>query len=348
MKSLAILQPSIEIYRNDFYHKLSKIYNLELFAKYKNSDLDKNIKFNKTIIIKTNFFEFEIFNYLKLFQSDLIILTGNLKILSNIIIILINLFYKKKIYYLNHVLSKKHSNLKFIFFKIITKLISGVITYTKTEQRFLKRYYRIKKSFYLSNGLKTVDPKLVNLNKSNYPFSIIFIGKISPKVNLDTFLERLIKFNSKCNLNIVTTTKSIKIIERKLNYLKEKNNLITVKLFLDKFDNSSLINIFNSSHFMIYPGSVGLSLIHSFNFGVPVILPFGKYYHMPEIEAFKNGHNGFYYEDTSDNFIRTLHKCLNIYMLDDYKRLSNNSLDTVRFNYNTENMVNNLIYFLKT
>ena len=48
MKSLAIVQPSIEIYRNDFYNKLSKVYTLELFAKYKNNKLNRNIKFNKT------------------------------------------------------------------------------------------------------------------------------------------------------------------------------------------------------------------------------------------------------------------------------------------------------------
>ena len=52
---------------------------------------------------------------------------------------------------------------------------------------------------------------------------------MSNKVNLDKFLDRLLTFNFKCNLNIVTS-KSLQKIEKKIKFLKDNNKLVKINL----------------------------------------------------------------------------------------------------------------------
>ena len=343
MKSLAFIQPSIEIYRNDFYSRLNKVFALSLFASKRNILLDKDINYKKIIHLETKYFEIQFFNYLNAFKSDHIVLTGNLKLLSNYIIIFLNIFFKRKIYFLNHVLSKKHSKSKFIINKIIYYFLNGVITYNKIEEKFLKRFYGLKKCKSIDNGLIKVDQNDINFNKREKIFTIIFIGKITKKVDFDFLIDSLSKFNKKCHLNIVTTSLSIRKIDKKLDELKRFNRLISIDTYVDIHENNLLINIFNNSHFMVYPGSIGLSLIHSLNFGVPVIIPKRRYFHKPEIYAFKHNHNGFYYKNNHHDFINVILNCLNIYKTKKYQIIVKNSVNTVKNNFNIEEMVKNLI-----
>ena len=156
-------------------------------------------------------------------------------------------------------------------------------------------------------------------------------------------IDSLSKFNKKCHLNIVTTSLSIRKIDKKLDELKRFNRLISIDTYVDIHENNLLINIFNNSHFMVYPGSIGLSLIHSLNFGVPVIIPKRRYFHKPEIYAFKHNHNGFYYKNNHHDFINVILNCLNIYKTKKYQIIVKNSVNTVKNNFNTEQMVKNLI-----
>ena len=100
MKSLAFIQPSIEIYRNDFYYRLNKVFALSLFASKKNILLKKNIKFKKIIHLETKYFEIQFFNDLNAFKSDHIVLTGNLKLLSNLYNYFFEYIFKEKFIFL--------------------------------------------------------------------------------------------------------------------------------------------------------------------------------------------------------------------------------------------------------
>ena len=57
----------------------------------------------------------------------------------------------------------------------------------------------------------------------------------------------------------------------------------------------------------IYPGSVGLSLIHAYNYGLPSIIFSDMRYHMPESAAFKEGFNGISYKkDSATSLARSI------------------------------------------
>ena len=58
---------------------------------------------------------------------------------------------------------------------------------------------------------------------------------------------------------------------------------------------------------------------------------------------FRNNYNGFYYENNHHDFINLLLNCLNIYKTQKYQIIVKNSVNTVKNNFNTEQMVKNLI-----
>lgn len=57
---------------------------------------------------------------------------------------------------------------------------------------------------------------------------------------------------------------------------------------------------FLSADLFVYPGRIGLSIIHAFSFGLPVVLNDNKENHGPEYEAFRPGVNGWAFRENDD------------------------------------------------
>jgi glycosyltransferase involved in cell wall biosynthesis len=91
---------------------------------------------------------------------------------------------------------------------------------------------------------------------------------------------------------------------------------------------------FLSSITLLHPGAIGLSLLHAFGYGLPVITHDDRRYQMPEIAALKDGENGllFRHGDVAD-MARVL-----CWLLDHPERrasLSQRALLTARTQYNS-------------
>lgn len=68
------------------------------------------------------------------------------------------------------------------------------------------------------------------------------------------------------------------------------------------YDESALAPWFLLADCFVYPGAIGLSLIHAFTYGVPVITHDAVAFHNPEIHALRDGENGvlFRRDDAAD------------------------------------------------
>ena len=58
------------------------------------------------------------------------------------------------------------------------------------------------------------------------------------------------------------------------------------------YDESALAPWFLSSQFLVHPGAIGLTLMHAFGYGLPVVTHDDMDFQMPEIAAFEDGVNG--------------------------------------------------------
>ena len=92
-----------------------------------------------------------------------------------------------------------------------------------------------------------------------------------------------------------------------------------------------------SSHIFCYPANIGLSIMHAFGYGLPVVTDDNYEAHNPEIWSLKTGTNGFVYRkgDASD-FVEKI-----IGLKEDpvlRQKISQEALKTVKL-YNIEEMV---------
>ena len=110
------------------------------------------------------------------------------------------------------------------------------------------------------------------------------------------------------------------------------------------YDQSELAPWFLSARCFVFPGSIGLSLTHAFAYGLPVIVPDCEHY--PEIAALSNGENGLFYRNGDKKDLAE--KIAYIVENKPYQQdLSVNALETIRRDYNMDNMVRRFIAAIK-
>lgn len=108
------------------------------------------------------------------------------------------------------------------------------------------------------------------------------------------------------------------------------------------YDENLLAPWFLSSRCFVYPGAIGLSLLHSFAYGLPVVTHDQRTLHNPEIAALTNNMNGIMFRmgDAAD-----LADKIQIVAGDDmtFRSMSNRALDTVTSKYSLGSMVSNFL-----
>ena len=66
------------------------------------------------------------------------------------------------------------------------------------------------------------------------------------------------------------------------------------------YEERDLAPYFLSADLFVYPTNLGLSILHAFGYGVPVVAGDLLYAHNPEVEALENGHNGILFRHLDD------------------------------------------------
>ena len=82
-------------------------------------------------------------------------------------------------------------------------------------------------------------------------------------------------------------------LKQKAKQLGVDNNIIWLGAI---YEQESLAPWFLYSKALIHPGAIGLSLLHSMGYGLPVLTHSNLDMHMPEIAAFKEGMNGLFFD----------------------------------------------------
>ena len=98
------------------------------------------------------------------------------------------------------------------------------------------------------------------------------------------------------------------------------------------FDEKFLSKYFCKSDFFLYPGYIGLSLVHAFYYSLPVITHNNKFMHAPEFSYFRNNYNGYFYQHKN---YKSLEKII-------YKALSSNKNKINQLRKNSKKSIKNL------
>ena len=346
-KWVLFVQPILPHYRVPFFEDFNKIYELDLFAEHNiNQKYSFGIKYSENL------------NFLKLFtwqknllrinfkEYDLVIFNVNPKYLSTIIALIICKLKSVKTIDYNHRRSSTSKSFSIIIRNLIVKILTnGRIYYTKTEfeEEINSNNFNLLKPVHLGYANNSIDTKLIfNFRKEYIPnkrFDFLFVGRLTSKANIQLLIRALVfsKLNYKVNI-LGNSQSNMKFFKNLADKYKVSERIIWHEFSSNE---KEISNLFNNCRCFVYPGEVGLSIIHAMAYGLPAIIHNNHIHHNPEHYAFTNKLNGLYFEENNErslSFIMDKLYSSSDKELEDY---SKNSLKTIRKCFSIEKMVIN-------
>jgi glycosyltransferase involved in cell wall biosynthesis len=112
------------------------------------------------------------------------------------------------------------------------------------------------------------------------------------------------------------------------------------------YNEEELAPLFLSAEFLVHPGAIGLSLMHAFGYGLPVITHNNEADQMPEFAALEDGVTGFLIEQ--DSPVSLKEKILGVLVDSELReQASIKALNTVREGYNTKVMADRFMQMVE-
>jgi glycosyltransferase involved in cell wall biosynthesis len=108
------------------------------------------------------------------------------------------------------------------------------------------------------------------------------------------------------------------------------------------YDEHELAPWFLSSTVLVHPGAIGLTLMHAFGYGIPVVTHDDFEFQMPEIAAFEDGINGLLFaNNNAAELATTISGLIKNRQLP--ARMGSAALNTVKSKYNTAAMAQRFV-----
>ena len=192
--------------------------------------------------------------------------------------------------------------------QIIMRLADVVLLYSdKEREEYISRGFAAYRTFALNNGLdiESIDrvsaewnrEKIAAFRKANgldaYNYWCIFLGRLTRKSEIGLLIESLPAIRGDVGIIALgdgPVAREAKEAARALGVCAR------VRWVGAQFDENAIAPWMLSASAFVYPGTVGLSLIHAFAYGLPAVVHRDERWHMPEFAAFENSLNGLAFE----------------------------------------------------
>jgi len=290
--------------------------------------------FKKKLFWQSNLLEYPVSS------SDIIVIPGNIRFLSYILFFIKCRFAGACVGFWSHYWSRSKSNCLSSVRFLLYRFADFLLFYTKKEVAYGKKnnFIKNRKLIGLNNGLDydSIKPFVVGYDANLRPKKILFSGRLTVKSYCYGLLEAVALMKDRTVvLEIIGDGPELKKLKQLSINLGIEHR---VSFQGEIFDESILSASFNSAMLFVYPGNVGLSLMHAFSYGIPVVIPKMKRIEcMPEVDAFKNNINGRYFVNDSWS---SLANEIDELIIQPYElnRLSTAAKETVKNNFNSKNM----------
>ena len=319
MLKINIQQPAIATYRKPLFQELSKQFELKLF--YGNDgvpmELPKKVELFYSHLRKIDFSFVQVkwhWAQIKAVNrnTDVAILSWDIQYITLWLALSKAFLLKKPVILWGHGYSKKEHGIKRIIRNIPLKLADAALLYDYcTAENFLKDPRLKRKIFVAPNSL---DQKNIQCAKENWlknkmelnefkrskgidkSFNLIYIGRIYEENKLELLidtLDHLIKRDHNVKLIIIgKENKYVEILQKNVRINGIANHIIWTGSI---YEEEKIAPWMLSSHIFCYPANIGLSIMHAFGYGLPVVTDNNYVAHNPEIWSLKSGTNGLVY-----------------------------------------------------
>lgn len=347
--NLTIAVCGLGFYRRDFVFELLKKVDRQISI-YCGADYEKNFipvinEYFPEIVTCGSFklpkgFLLVKFPLKKLLTTNVLVMDLNPRALHVLPLVLVRRFLGLKTLLWGHAFSRSGSENKFGWVRNFLRLAaSGLIVYTETEKDLLSTLHVGKPIFSAPNSLYPAHK--LGFSPLTKRYRILYIGRLiaskKPNLLISAFASSPYLTENYC-LTIVGDGE----LRSELN--QQAVNLELGKSFellghVDDFERLS--DLYGEAIVSVSPGYVGLSLIQSTGFGVPIVIA-DKEYHAPEIEGFSDGVNGIMF--SSNDSMSLANALIQITTSSDYWLKRGDNIAAVSQNaYNTELMAQNFL-----
>lgn len=357
MKKIAVITNIIPEYRRGFIESLSSFSKLPpiFFCQSKLQGVNHNvilesefpglIKHVKYLSLGNNKLTWQFIPFFHLLVNfDVFIFTGNPRVLSSVALSVIARLLGKKIIVWGHVRSAGSNGFSRRLRLYWWSIFHTALTYTEQEVLELKVLGYQGKIISINNGVDyhsiiknfsaiglTVNPvKRLGACKIITCCRLIEKNKIGELINA---LADVVTEYEGLSCDIVGDGPLYPFLTKKVKQLG-LDNIITFHGAV--YDESQLAHLFNSSSFMVHPGAIGLSAMHSLCYSVPIVTHDNPEEHMPEFSVLCDSENSIIY--SSKTCLKdVLRKILSIDQTK-YIQLVSNSSKIVKERYNSRIM----------
>lgn len=290
-------------------------------------------------------------------RADVAILSWNIRYLSLIPALLRARWRGVGTVLWGHGYSKNETNLRLWVRRRVTRLATAVLFYNKLEaKRFVTAEGEAENVFVAPNSLDQTAIRVAStswasdaerlaqfrrLNDLDSRPTVLFVSRLERENRLEILLRAsamLVRDFPRLRVVVVGDGWGRPVAEE----MARECGLEQMVRFLGPiYDEEEIAPWFLSADVFCYPANIGLSLLHAFGYGVPVVTSDRLEKQNPEIEALRPGDNGLLY---SDGDPKALAHALAAVLGDAHlrERLSHGALETARHQYTVTTMVDGM------
>lgn len=361
---IAILTNVLPVYRRGFYESLflNEKYKIKVFCQANlpgsflklihdefTSDQVQHVSFHS--FLKNSFF-WQHVPWREIIKYDVIFIDGNPRILNHLLMATVFRLLNKSVVLWCMVHSFRNNKIGKWLRIIWMKIFKYLFLYNDSEVEYLKSInFHGKIMIGMNNGLdqKTIikeilrwpPDKLYTWQQNNFHHGIdivtlgrILKGKYDLLLYAISYVKKDIPSIKCCMIGEGDASGDLQKLAEKLDIVE--NIIFAGALYQEK----DLAPYLLSSKMLVHPTSIGLTIMHAFGYGLPVITHNAIEFHGPEIVALQENYNGILYAHNSISDLAD--KILLLYNDTALRnKLSFNAKKTVTEKYNAEQMVDN-------
>jgi glycosyltransferase involved in cell wall biosynthesis len=349
-------QPALPAYRVDFFDRLAKLLGQRFALYYSPTDMgvltqrtqpfhwERPVGLMQPLIPGVIEWQPGVMS-VPMHRGDTLIVCGGPRTVSTLVLLLKARLRRVKTIWFGHYWSSTSKSYRFYLRMMLMKLAHAVLFYTDQEVEEYRDGFGHNDRRPLSavnNGIN-VDPIAeVSLpyRAADRPRDILLIGRIQEKCQADLLIEALADPRlTGVRLQIVGDGPARPELELLAEQLQVSHAVVWHG---GTSDEAEIAKVANGCRLFIYPGAVGLSLIHAMAYGLPAIVNNDRWGNMPEITAFEEGSTGvvFARDDKADLIEKII---LAIDDAESLDRWSDEALRRAHHLYNTSGMADRVV-----
>jgi glycosyltransferase involved in cell wall biosynthesis len=306
---VVIIQPTIPAYRTDFFDRLHAEYGDDLVVYHSTLPMGAISgthlrrrwlhKLGKFLTVFPGLeWQFGVAG-IDVRRDDIVVIPGAPRNISNLVLLIRARLIGARTIWWGHYWSATTRLWRFYIRMILMRLAHAVMFYTDAEVEEYRRTswrHDPRTVTAINNGINTDPIKALRLPYAagDRARRILFIGRLTVKAGLPLLLEAIAQpAAADIHLDIIGDGDSLASLQARASELGISER---VTWHGGTADETAIAVTANRARLFVYPGDVGLSLIHAMAYGLPTVIHNERHAHMPEFAAFSEGETGWSFD----------------------------------------------------